>query len=43
MFLGGGGGGFYSNGRSGTNFGGSSGFGGEGGYGFLQGAKRLTG
>ena len=36
-FLGGGGGGFYSSGRSGTNFDGSIGDRGEGGMGFLQG------
>ncbi|PFX11800.1 hypothetical protein AWC38_SpisGene24350, partial [Stylophora pistillata] len=35
--LGGGGGGFYSSGRSGTNFNGTKGSGGEGGKGFIQG------
>ncbi|KXJ15784.1 hypothetical protein AC249_AIPGENE8622 [Exaiptasia diaphana] len=37
MCQGGGGGGFYSSGRSGRNFNGSFGTGGEGGKGFLQG------
>ena len=36
-FLGGGGGSFYSSGRSATNFNGTIGTGGEGGKGFLQG------
>jgi hypothetical protein len=37
---GGGGGGFYTNGRSSVQFGGTTGIGGEGGYSFIEGTQR---